>query len=246
MTVPGSTHNTAANVIIVGDTAIRLLTHSWEELATDGHQLFSLTEREAGDASILEHLPDLVLLGHGTPQATRDSIRAIRERSDVPIVAFSGPVSHSEIVQALDAGADDYISSPFFPEEVRARTRSLLRRAQPRERSHVLTVGDARIDFALRNATLEHPHGPIAIRLTPTEWRLLELLARRPGALVTRETLLQELRGGIAVDTGYLRRYIAQLRTKLDLNRSNPDFLITEPGMGYRLRVNAIAGRPDP
>jgi two-component system KDP operon response regulator KdpE len=134
-------------------------------------------------------------------------------------------------VLALDAGADDYVTKPFAADELLARIRALARRTPSATDEPVVSFGDVTVDLAARSVS----RAGAAVRLTPTEWRLLEVLVRNPDRLVTRETLLTEVWGPqYTTDTGYLRLYLGQLRKKLEAQPSKPRFLLTEAGMGYR------------
>ena len=178
-----------------------------------------------------------MLLDLGMPRL--DGVRvieALRGWSSAPIIVVSGRTGSGDKVDALDAGADDYVTKPFQIDELLARLRALTRRATPPspDGAPIVRFGDATVDLAARVVT----RGPEArtVRLTPTEWRVLEFLVRNPGRLVTRQTLLTEIWGSEHVaDSGYLRLYIAQLRKKLEDDPAHPVHLLTESGMGYRL-----------
>jgi two-component system KDP operon response regulator KdpE len=196
------------------------------------------------------HPPDLVILDLGLPD--RDGVEVIqglRGWTRAPIIVLSGRADSVDKVEALDAGADDYITKPFGVEELLARMRAAVRRTgtagdQPRTR-----LGDLIVDLAakrvIRQAAVPAGGGPAGaedqsaqagdIHLTPTEWHLLEVLLRNPGKLLSRNQLLTEVWGpGYADATGNLRLYMAQLRRKLEPDPARPRWLITEPGMGYR------------
>ncbi len=143
----------------------------------------------------------------------------------------SGRSESWDKVEALDAGADDYVTKPFAADELLARIRALGRRTPSATEEPVVSFGDVTVDLAARMVT----RAGSPVRLTPTEWRLLEVLVRNPGRLVTRETLLTEVWGPqYTSDTGYLRLYLSQLRKKLEVESSAPQHLVTEAGMGYR------------
>jgi two-component system KDP operon response regulator KdpE len=156
----------------------------------------------------------------------------------VPILVVSGRSESWDKVEALDAGADDYVTKPFAADELLARIRALGRRTPTAGEEPVVRFGDVTVDLAARVVT----RAGASVRLTPTEWRLLEVLVRNPGRLVTRETLLTEVWGPqYTTDTGYLRLYLSQLRKKLEAEPSAPVHLVTESGMGYRFVPDAPA-----
>ncbi len=176
--------------------------------------------------------PDLVILDLGLPDMDGvDVVHGLRGWTAVPIIILSARESQEDKVGALDAGADDYLTKPFGMDELLARIRAALRRAQPNEDAPVITTETFTIDLAAKRVT----RGEIEVRLTPTEWHLLEVLTRHPGTLVSGKQLLQEVWGpGYGAETNYLRVYMAQLRRKLESEPSRPRHLITEPGLGYR------------
>jgi two-component system KDP operon response regulator KdpE len=137
-------------------------------------------------------------------------------------------------VAALDAGADDYVTKPFGMDELLARLRAAVRRASPAPDEPVVATGDFTVDLAAKRVTRT---GDGDVRLTPTEWQLLEVLVRNSGRLVTQRQLLQEVWGpAYETESNYLRVYIAQLRRKLEPEPARPRYLHTEPGMGYRFQ----------
>ena len=159
-------------------------------------------------------------------------IQALRGWTTVPIIVVSGRTGSADKVEALDAGADDFVTKPFQVDELLARLRALSRRAVAANGESVVAFGDVVVDLATKTVT----RSGTRVHLTPTEWRMLEHLARHPGALVTRQDLLKEIWGSAQVsDSGYLRLYMSQLRKKLESEPSSPVHLLTEAGMGYRL-----------
>jgi two-component system KDP operon response regulator KdpE len=185
--------------------------------------------------------PDLVVLDLGLPDIDGvEVITALRGWSSAPIVVLSGRAGSNDKVRALDAGADDYVTKPFAVDELMARLRAHVRRATLPGEAPPLRLGDVRIDLAAKTAVRElvtgSGAGPVEeVRLTPTEWHLLEILLRNPGRLVGQRELLREVWGpAYYSETGYLRVYVGQLRRKLEADPSRPRYLITEPGMGYR------------
>jgi two-component system KDP operon response regulator KdpE len=178
--------------------------------------------------------PDLVILDLGLPDMDgADVIHGLRGWSTAPIIVLSARDAQHQKVDALDAGADDYVTKPFGIDELLARIRAALRRATPLDSAPMVETSSFTIDLAAKRVTT--PHGEI--RLTPTEWHLLEALARHPGKLVGHTQLLQEVWGpAYRTETNYLRVYMAQLRRKLEPEPARPRHLITEPGMGYRFQ----------
>jgi len=176
--------------------------------------------------------PDLVVLDLGLPDMDGvEVVHGLRGWTQVPIIILSARDTQDDKVDALDAGADDYLTKPFGMNELLARMRAALRRAQPVEDAPVITTDTFTIDLAAKRVTRADKE----VRLTPTEWHLLEVLTRHAGKLVTGKQLLQEVWGpSRGVETNYLRVYMAQLRRKLEAEPSRPRHLITEPGLGYR------------
>jgi two-component system, OmpR family, KDP operon response regulator KdpE len=180
--------------------------------------------------------PDVVVLDLGLPDMDGvEVIRGLRGWTRVPILVLSARHSSDEKVEALDAGADDYVTKPFGMDELLARLRAAVRRAEPTgggEEDVLVETDEFTVDLAAKKV---QKHGR-DVRLTPTEWHLLEVLARNEGKLVPQRQLLQEVWGPqYETETNYLRVYMAQLRRKLEHSPAQPRHLITEPGMGYRL-----------
>jgi two-component system KDP operon response regulator KdpE len=181
------------------------------------------------------HLPEVVLLDLGLPD--RDGVEVIeglRGWTAVPIIVLSSRTGGSEKVQALDAGADDYVTKPFAMEELLARIRAVARRTRHDERQPraPVRIGDQVVDLAAHRIL---DAAGAEVRLTKTEWQLLERLLLRPGELVTQRQLLAEVWGeGHSNASGYLRSHFGQLRRKLEIDPARPRHLITEPGIGYR------------
>ncbi|MGA5122263.1 response regulator [Streptomyces pseudogriseolus] len=179
--------------------------------------------------------PDVVLLDLGLPDMDGvDVIKGLRGWSRVPILVLSARQGSDEKVAALDAGADDYVTKPFSMNELLARLRAAVRRTGVTPAGPVATLvetDDFTLDLAAKRAVRDGKD----VRLTPTEWHLLELLVTSPGRLITQKHLLNEVWGvSQSGKTNYLRVYMAQLRRKLEKDPSHPRYLITEPGMGYR------------
>ncbi|MFF7266290.1 response regulator [Streptomyces sp. NPDC008159] len=177
--------------------------------------------------------PDVVVLDLGLPDMDGvDVIRGLRGWTRVPIIVLSARHTSDEKVEALDAGADDYVTKPFGMDELLARLRVAVRRAEPTAGEDVLVETPG---FTVDLAAKKVNRGGEDVRLTPTEWQLLEVLVRNTGRLVSQKQLLQEVWGpSYGKETNYLRVYMAQLRRKLEADPSHPKHFITEPGMGYR------------
>ncbi|KOV99812.1 Fis family transcriptional regulator [Streptomyces sp. NRRL B-1140] len=178
--------------------------------------------------------PDVVVLDLGLPDMDGvEVIGGLRGWTRVPILVLSARHSSDEKVEALDAGADDYVTKPFGMDELLARLRAAVRRAEPAagEGDVIVDTGEFTVDLAAKKVDRAGKD----VRLTPTEWHLLEVLVRNSGRLVGRKQLLQQVWGpAYGRETNYLRVYMAQLRRKLEADPSHPKHLITEPGMGYR------------
>jgi two-component system KDP operon response regulator KdpE len=204
--------------------AINLRARGYEvDLASDGEHALDLAAR---------HHPDVVVLDLGLPGIGGvDVIRGLRGWSAVPIVVLSVRDAGPDKVAALDAGADDYVTKPFGMDELLARLRAALRRATPADEEPVIETPDFVIDLAAKRVH----RGDDEVRLTPTEWHLVEVLVRNPGRLVSQQQLLQEVWGPEYHDeTAYLRVHMANVRRKLEPDSGRPRYFFTEPGMGYR------------
>jgi len=179
--------------------------------------------------------PDAVVLDLGLPGIDGvDVIRGLRGWSQVPIVVLSVRDQESDKVAALDAGADDYVAKPFGMDELLARLRAALRRGTPAEEAAVITTADFTIDLAAKRVTRDGAE----VRLTPTEWHVVEVLVRNQGKLVPQRQLLREVWGPDYHDeTNYLRVFLAQVRRKLEPEPARPRYFLTEPGMGYRFEA---------
>jgi two-component system KDP operon response regulator KdpE len=177
--------------------------------------------------------PDVVVLDLGLPDMDGlEVLQGLRGWTSVPVLVLSAREEQAEKVAALDAGADDYVTKPFGMDELLARLRAAIRRTSPAtEELPIVTTADFTVDLAARRVTTAAGE----VRLTPTEWHLLEVLVRSPGRMVAQRTLLQEVWGpAYETETHYLRVYMAQLRRKLEPDPSHPVHLLTEAGMGYR------------
>ncbi len=185
-----------------------------------------------------KHPPDLVILDLGLPDLDGvEVIEGLRGWTQAPIIVLSGRADSTDKVVALDAGADDYVTKPFGMEELLARMRAAVRRSGPDTSEPKVRLGRLVVDLAAKRVIrdgADDADGP-DVRLTPTEWHLLEVLLRNPGKLLSQRQLLTEVWGpGYADASGNLRLYMAQLRRKLEPDPARPRWLMTEPGMGYR------------
>jgi two-component system, OmpR family, KDP operon response regulator KdpE len=178
------------------------------------------------------HAPDAVVLDLGLPDMDGSEVIAgLRGWTDVPILVLSAREQSRQKVAALDAGADDYIVKPFGMDELLARLRAAIRRGAPAPAEPTVTTEDFTIDLSAGRVAA----GGTDVKLTPTEWHLLEVLARHPGKVIDHGRLLTEVWGpAYREQTNYLRVYIAALRRKLEPDAANPRHLLTEPGRGYR------------
>lgn len=186
-----------------------------------------------------DHRPDVVILDLGLPGIDGiDVIRGLRGWTNVPIIVLSVRDAEHEKIVALDVGADDYVTKPFGMGELLARLRAALRReADTDDALPTVTTDDFTIDLASKRVV-----GPAGdeVRLTPTEWGIVEMLVRHRGKLVTQAQLLKEVWGPqYGEETNYLRVFMAQIRRKLEPQPSSPRYFITEPGMGYRFELPA-------
>jgi two-component system, OmpR family, KDP operon response regulator KdpE len=167
-----------------------------------------------------------------------DVIHGVRGWTSTPIIVLSVWGQEQMKVAALDAGADDYVTKPFGMDELLARLRAAVRRAAPAPDEPVVTTPDFTVDLAAKRVTRTSAPSSVDVRLTPTEWQLLEILVRNRGRLVSQRQLLQEVWGpAYESESNYLRVYMAQLRRKLEPEPSRPRYLLTEPGMGYRFQA---------
>lgn len=202
-------------------------------LRAEGHEVLVAADGRSALQAASEDEPDLVVLDLGLPDLSGvEVLRRLRGWSRLPVVVLSARDGSSDKVQALDLGADDYVTKPFSADELLARIRAAARRAG--SDLPVVEAGSLTIDVPARQVTRD---GSV-VRLTPTEWGLLEVLVRHPGRLVSQRDLLHEVWGpSYERETNYLRVYVAALRKKLEEDPAEPQHLLTEPGMGYRFVV---------
>ncbi|TCJ25657.1 response regulator transcription factor [Halomonas sp. GDM18] len=222
--------------ILVVDDEIQIRRFLRISLTSQG---YVVSEAETGGLGLLMAMsdkPDLVLLDLGLPDIDgQEVLRTIRDQSDIPVVVVSVRASENEKVACLDAGANDYITKPFGIQELLARVRAVLRQRRIVSQvdiSQRLQAGELIIDLETRRVTLSD----CPIKLTPKEYAVLTMLTEHPGRVITQTQLLKQIWGPIHVaDTHYLRIVISKLRHKLGDSSDNPQFIQTEPGVGYRL-----------
>ncbi|MBD8023103.1 response regulator [Microbacterium gallinarum] len=222
--------------VLVADDDPQLVRALRITLSAHGYDVIAAPDGAAAIALAAKERPDIVMVDLGMPRLDgMQVIEALRGWTTAPIIVVSGRTGSADKVDALDAGADDFVTKPFQIDELLARLRALSRRAPASDDQPVVSFGDVRVDLSARSVTRDG----VLVHLTPTEWQILEVLVRHPGALVTRQALLKEIWGTEQVtDTGYLRLYLSQLRKKLEADPSRPAHLLTESGMGYRLVID--------
>jgi two-component system KDP operon response regulator KdpE len=203
-------------------------------LTARNYEVSTAVDGTSGLAAISRERPDAVILDLGLPDMDGTQvIHGVRGWSATPIIVLSVWGAEHQKVAALDAGADDYVTKPFGMDELLARLRAAVRRAAPAPDEPVVTTQDFTVDLAAKRVTRDG----VDVRLTPTEWQLLEILVRNRGRLITQKQLLQDVWGpSYGSESNYLRVYVAQLRRKLEPEPSRPRYLLTEPGMGYRFQ----------
>lgn len=221
-----------ASVLIVDDE-VQILRALQINLNARGYSTVTAFTGHDALEQAAQHPVDVIILDLGLPDLDGvEVIRRLRRWSKVPIVVLSARHGSDDKIQALDAGADDYVTKPFGMDELMARLRAALRRGSPMDVPVIETAG-----FTINLATKQVTRRGVTVRLTPTEWNILELLVRNSGALVTHEEILRQVWGpAYAEETAYLRVYLAQLRRKLEIDPANPRHLLTETGLGYRFQ----------
>jgi two-component system KDP operon response regulator KdpE len=207
-------------------------------LTAQGYRVIEAANGEDGLKQAVSYTPDLVILDLGLPDIDGMEVaRRLREWSAAPILIVSARGQESNKVEALDQGADDYLTKPFGAGELLARIRVALRHAARNAQDPAVTsatLGDARVDLARRLVFM----GDQEIHLTPIEYKLVAMLVKHAGMVLTHKQLLDQVWGpGHAHQTQYLRVYMTQLRHKLEKNPARPKYLLTEPGVGYRLKL---------
>ena len=209
-------------------------------LAARGYQVLEAATGAAAMAAFMSAPTDIVILDLGLPDIDGiEVLRRIRAVSTTPVLVLSARADRHDKITALDSGADDYVTKPFDFEELLARVRAALRRAEPAHGAPTLCTAHFTLDLSRKELTLISGE---QVRLTPTEWGCLEVLARAQGMVVAGPDILREVWGpGYGKQTNYLRVYAAQLRKKIEPDPAQPRYLITIPGVGYRLDVDPPA-----
>ena len=227
----------AKTQVLVVDDEAAILRFLKPALEANGYEMASAGSVAEATKRIAAESPDIVLLDLGLPDGDgKDVIRRAREWSDVPIIVLSARERETEKIEALDLGADDYINKPFNVGELLARMRTALRhRMQRKAEIPVLKVGGLEVDSIRHRAMRAGDE----IKLTPKEFELLSFLARHAGRVVTHKQILTAVWGPAHTeDTQYLRVYVGQLRQKIEEHPDDPRFILTEPGIGYRIAEN--------
>jgi two-component system KDP operon response regulator KdpE len=224
-----------ATKLLVIDDEVRFARALAISLRARGFDVDTATTGEEGLEQAAHGHPDVVVLDLGLPGIDGlDVLRGLRGWTTVPVIVLSARHGEPSKVDALDAGADDYVTKPFGMDELLARLRALLRRAAPADEEPVVSTDDFTLDLAAKTAAAADG---TTVHLTPREWGVVEVLVRNEGKLVSQRQLLQEVWGPqYEKETDYLRVYLAAVRRKLEPDSSRPKYFITEPGMGYRFQ----------
>lgn len=223
----------AAPRVLVVDDEPQIRRALATNLRARGHHVDLAATGEEALVSAADHHPDLVILDLGLPGIDGvEVVRGLRGWSAVPIIVLSVRSDERDKVEALDAGADDYLTKPFGMNELLARMRAALRRVSPADEQPTVTTPHFTIDLAVKRASTADG---VDAGLTPREWAIVETLVRNPGRLITHRQLLRAVWGpGYETETGYLRVHLRHIRQKLEPDPAQPRYFITDPGMGYR------------
>ena len=208
-------------------------------LVNHGYKLLEAAKASEGLDFLLDERPDLIILDLGLPDMDGvEFTKKVREWTKIPIIVLSARSMENDKIEALEAGADDYVTKPFGVLELIARIRVAMRRLEPTsgEEEPVFETGELTVDMAKRKVLLAGEE----VHLTPTEYKILHMLVKNADSLVTQKNMLREIWGPGTSNRGhYLRVYVGQLRHKLEKEPARPKYIITEPGVGYRLRVQS-------
>ena len=218
--------------VLVVDDEKQILRALSTNLKARGYEVDVASSGEEALVVAAQHVPDVVILDLGLPGIDGiEVIKALRGYSEVPILVLSVREAESDKVAALDAGADDFVTKPFGMDELIARLRAALRRTNKGDETPIVKTKDFDIDLVAKRITRDRNE----VKLTPTQWHIVELLVRNPGKLVSQQQILKEVWGeGYAEEANYLRVFMAQIRSKLEPNPAEPKYFLTEAGMGYR------------
>jgi two-component system KDP operon response regulator KdpE len=221
--------------VLVVDDELQIRRFLRISLEANDYRVYEAASGGEALAKAAQVRPEVIILDMNLPDMEGvEVLRRLREWTSAPVIILSVRDADRDKVAALDAGADDYLTKPFSTDELLARLRVARRHAQPAPAEPVLTFGDVQIDLARRAVSLSGE----PVKLTPTEYALLRLLAQHAGRVLTHRQILKQVWGPQYVDeTHYLRVYFAQLRQKLEANPALPRLIVTEPGVGYRLVV---------
>lgn len=231
--------------ILIADDDPQILRALRVTLSARGYDIVTAANGTEAVNAAIEHHPEMFVIDLGMPELDGVGvIQALRGWTQAPILVVSGRTGAADKVDALDAGADDYVTKPFSIDELLARIRALTRRVPNQEIAPVVRIANVTIDLASKSVARSLETGYELIRLTPTEWQVLEILVRNAGKLVTRQSLLTEIWGSEHItDTGYLRLYVSQLRKKIEPDPASPRYILTESGMGYRFQLDDEGNR---
>ena len=231
--------------ILIADDDPQILRALRVTLSARGYDIVTAANGTEAVNAAIEHHPEMFVIDLGMPELDGVGvIQALRGWTQAPILVVSGRTGAADKVDALDAGADDYVTKPFSIDELLARIRALTRRVPNQEIAPVVRIANVTIDLASKSVARSLETGYELIRLTPTEWQVLEILVRNAGKLVTRQSLLTEIWGSEHItDTGYLRLYVSQLRKKIEPDPASPRYILTESGMGYRFQMDDEGNR---
>lgn len=229
---------TKALILIIEDEAI-IRNFMFTSLVSNGYRVISATNGQEGIELCLNHAPQAVLLDLGLPDMDGlQVLNRLKERCDTPVIIVSARGQEQDKVEALDDGADDYIVKPFGSSELMARIRTALRHSSLSaglSRALFLKIGELEIDFERRKVSL---NGDI-LHLTPIEYKILALLARNPGKVLTHDAIIKEIWGSNLDESHTLRVNMANIRRKIEINPGAPRYILTEVGVGYRMAENA-------
>ena len=221
-------------LVVDDDHAIRRFLRT--SLTAHGYDVYTTATGEDAILQTINAQPDLIILDLGLPGIDGIEVtKRIREWSQTPIVILSVQNQDTDKIEALDAGADDYLTKPFSIGELTARLRVAMRHAQQEEPELIFGSGKLRVDLTARVVTFDGTE----VQLTPTEYDLLKVLTQHAGRVLTHQQLLREVRGaGAQTETHLLRVHMSNLRHKIEEDPTNPQYILTEPGVGYRFRID--------